>query len=172
MGNATDILVVGGGPAGLTGGNRCAKKRGFSVTIADGAEPPIDRACGGGLLPGTLAALRETWRPHAERRRADLPRIRFIDGSILAEAECTGEGAIGVRRTVLHQKMVERAKEWVFDCCGSLRQRPSLPMGSCKVDRRRTEFIRVSGPGAAWRQASTAKCGVCAEEALSRGAFA
>ena len=29
----------------------------------------------------------------------------------MAEAEFTGEGGIGVRRTVLHQKMVERAKE-------------------------------------------------------------
>ena len=38
-------------------------------------------------------------------------RIRFIDAAILAEAEFRDGGAIGVRRTVLHQKMVERAKE-------------------------------------------------------------
>src|SRR5690348_2066351 len=52
------VLVIGGGPAGLAAAI-AARKRGFSVTVADGSKPPIDKACGEGLLPGTLAALRE-----------------------------------------------------------------------------------------------------------------
>ncbi|SRR6266566_4755624 len=110
MENATDILVIGGGPAGLAAAI-AARKKGFSVTAADGAKPPIDKACGEGLLPGTLAALRELGIHLQTGDGRIFRRIRFIDGSILAEAEFMGEGGIGVRRTVLHQKMVERAKE-------------------------------------------------------------
>src|SRR2546429_8953445 len=40
-GNATDVLVIGGGLAGLAG-TRAARKKGFSVTVADDAKPPID----------------------------------------------------------------------------------------------------------------------------------
>src|SRR2546429_8888291 len=40
-GNATDVLVIGGGLAGLAA-TRAARKKGFSVTVADGAKPPID----------------------------------------------------------------------------------------------------------------------------------
>ena len=31
--------------------------RGFSVTVADPAQPPIDKACGEGLMPDALASL-------------------------------------------------------------------------------------------------------------------
>ena len=69
MGLTTDVLVVGGGPAGLAAAI-AARKKGFSVVVVDGAKPPIDKACGEGLLPGTLAALRElgiTSKPETER---------------------------------------------------------------------------------------------------------
>jgi len=54
----TDVLVIGGGPAGLAGAI-AARQKGFEVTVADGAKPPIDKACGEGLMPSTMAALRE-----------------------------------------------------------------------------------------------------------------
>jgi FAD binding domain len=41
MGNATDVLVIGGGLAGLPA-TLAARKKGFSVTVADDAKPPID----------------------------------------------------------------------------------------------------------------------------------
>jgi hypothetical protein len=69
----------------------------------------IDKACGEGLLPGRLAALGELGIHIQTGEGQIFRRIRFTDGAILAEAEFTDEGAMGVRRTVLHQKMVERA---------------------------------------------------------------
>ena len=54
----TDVFVIGGGPAGLAAAI-AASERGFKVTVADGAEPPIDKACGEGLMPDTLSVLRE-----------------------------------------------------------------------------------------------------------------
>src|SRR6267142_2454477 len=54
----TEILVIGGGPAGLAAAI-AARKKGFEVMVADGARPPSDKACGEGLMPNTLAAIRE-----------------------------------------------------------------------------------------------------------------
>ena len=48
--DATDVFVIGGGPAGLAAAI-AARGRGFRVLVADGAQPPIDKACGEGLLP-------------------------------------------------------------------------------------------------------------------------
>jgi menaquinone-9 beta-reductase len=110
MRNATDVLVVGGGPAGLAAAI-AARKKGFSVAVADGAKPAIDKACGEGLLPGALAALGKLGIGMQAGDGQIFRRIRFIDGSISAEAEFMGEGGIGLRRTVLHQRLVERAKE-------------------------------------------------------------
>jgi len=105
-----DVLVVGGGPAGLAAAI-AARKRGFRVTVADGACPPIDKACGEGLLPGTLAALAELGVDIQPGEGRTFRRIRFIDNTVSAEAEFSGESGLGVRRTVLHDKMVERAQE-------------------------------------------------------------
>src|SRR5882762_7612553 len=58
MGEGSGVLVIGGGPAGLAVAI-AARRKGFDVTVADGAKPPIDKACGEGLMPGTVTALRE-----------------------------------------------------------------------------------------------------------------
>jgi len=105
-----EVLVIGGGPAGLATAI-AARKKGFAVTVGDGAKPPIDKACGEGLLPGTIAALRDLGVRVEATDGQVFRRIRFINGAISAEARIPGEGGIGVRRTVLHQKMVERAEE-------------------------------------------------------------
>ena len=110
MQHAARVLVIGGGPAGLAAAI-AARKRGFSVTVADGSKPPIDKACGEGLLPGTLAALRELGVSIPPREGEVFRRIRFLDGRTSAEAEFPAEAGLGVRRTVLHRKMVEHAEE-------------------------------------------------------------
>jgi 2-polyprenyl-6-methoxyphenol hydroxylase-like FAD-dependent oxidoreductase len=50
----TDAFIVGGGPIGLATAI-ALRARGFSVTVADPALPPIDKACGEGLMPDALA---------------------------------------------------------------------------------------------------------------------
>lgn len=110
MGNRTGVLVIGGGPAGLAAAI-AARKKGFSVIVADGAKPPIDKACGEGLLPGTLAALRELGICIQTNDGEGFHQIRFIDGNLLATARFPHEGGIGVRRTLLHQKMAACAEE-------------------------------------------------------------
>jgi len=110
MGEGSDVLVIGGGPAGLAVAI-AARMKGFEVTVADGAKPPIDKACGEGLMPSTVTALGELGVRICPGDGQVFRGIRFIDAATSAEARFSGAGGVGVRRTVLHQKMVERAEE-------------------------------------------------------------
>ena len=51
-----DLLIVGGGPAGLASAIN-ARQQGLSVIVAEPRNDPIDKACGEGLMPGGLAEL-------------------------------------------------------------------------------------------------------------------
>jgi menaquinone-9 beta-reductase len=110
MGWETEILVIGGGPAGLAAAI-AARKKGFEVTVADGANPPIDKACGEGLMPGTLRTLRELGVVTQPYEGMSFRGIRFLDGATSAEARFPTITGVGLRRTILHQKMIERAQE-------------------------------------------------------------
>ena len=50
-----DAFVLDGGPAGLAAAI-AARRRGFRVMTADADRPPIDKACGEGLMPDSLEA--------------------------------------------------------------------------------------------------------------------
>src|SRR5580693_6514551 len=107
---ATDVLVIGGGPAGLAAAI-AAVQQGFKVTVADGANLPVDKVCGEGLMPDTLATLRELGVELSSQDGRPFAGMRFVDAHSSVEASFPFVGGLGVRRTVLHQKMVERAQE-------------------------------------------------------------
>jgi flavin-dependent dehydrogenase len=106
----TDVFVVGGGPAGLAAAI-AARARGLRVLLADGAKPPITKACGEGLLPDAVAALGELGVALRETDGCALRGIRFEDARTSVTAHFPNEPGIGVRREVLHQRMIERARD-------------------------------------------------------------
>ncbi len=106
----TDVLIVGGGPAGLAAGIT-ARKYGFRVMIVDAAAPPIDKACGEGLLPDTVEALARLGISFLPSEGSALRGIRFLDGEDSGQAYFPAGPAVGVRRTTLHQKMVDHAAD-------------------------------------------------------------
>src|SRR5271163_1412064 len=108
MGQGTDVFVIGGGPAGLAAAI-AASQKGFRVTVADGSRPPIDKPCGEGLMPDTLAALRGLGVAIGAHDGYPFRGIRFIEGKKLVHAEFPDGSGLGIRRTLLHAKMVERA---------------------------------------------------------------
>jgi menaquinone-9 beta-reductase len=110
MFQGTDVFVIGGGPAGLAAA-LAARQRGLTVTVADGAEPPIEKACGEGLMPDALAALRALGVSLSESEGVAFRGIRFLEGPSGVQADFpTGRG-IGLRRLALHRKMVEQARD-------------------------------------------------------------
>jgi menaquinone-9 beta-reductase len=105
----TDVFVIGGGPAGLAAAI-AARQRGFEVTLADGAEPPIDKACGEGLMPDTLSALQDLGIGLSTSYGLPFQGVRFWDGATRAEAVLPRGHGLGVRRLVLHQVLLEKAQ--------------------------------------------------------------
>jgi menaquinone-9 beta-reductase len=105
-----DVFIVGGGPAGLAAAI-AARQRGMSVAVADGTEPPIDKACGEGLMPETIAALGELGveiQPDAGYR---FRGIRFLERDAQAGGDFPHGLGIGIRRTILHEWLIARAEE-------------------------------------------------------------
>jgi menaquinone-9 beta-reductase len=111
-----DVSIVGGGPAGLAGAIAFSQA-GFAVTVLDCAAPPIDKACGEGLMPAGVEILRQLGvvMPHA----ATFPinGIRFFDGSVSVAAHFPNGHGLGVRRTVLHTALVDRAQQLGVRLC-------------------------------------------------------
>jgi flavin-dependent dehydrogenase len=105
-----EVLVAGGGPAGLAAAI-AARQAGFEVAVVDCAQPPIDKACGEGIMPDGLAAL-AALGVHADvRRAASFRGIRFIHGGQSVEGSFASGVGYGIPRTVLHQWLVDRAAE-------------------------------------------------------------
>ncbi len=105
----TDVFVVGGGPAGLAAAI-ATRLRGFRVLVADCFHPPIDKACGEGLMPDSAAALRALGVDFDGVTTATFRGIRFFSAEHSATAEFPAGSGIGVRRTVLHQRLLHRAR--------------------------------------------------------------
>ena len=107
----TDILVVGGGPAGLAAAIR-ARQRGLRATVLEPNDAPIDKACGEGLMPAARVRLEELGVGPLEGMPFRGVRYRDArDASIAAEGEFGGGAGLGVRRVELHRGVSERADE-------------------------------------------------------------
>jgi 2-polyprenyl-6-methoxyphenol hydroxylase-like FAD-dependent oxidoreductase len=104
----TDVFVVGGGPAGLAAA-LAARRKGLRVMVADSARPPIDKACGEGLMPDGLDALRSLGVEISASSSFPFRGIRFVDSGSAAEADFPRGVGLGIRRTTLHQAMTDRA---------------------------------------------------------------
>ncbi len=117
-----DILVVGGGPAGLAAA-LYARAQGLSVVVADPRRPPIDKACGEGLMPGGVRALAAL-----EVHPAGIPfrGIAYVNGTQRAEARFRDGLGLGIRRTTLHSAMAGRVTgvgaEWLSRKVSSVTQ--------------------------------------------------
>ena len=114
----SEVLIVGAGPAGLA----CAiasARQGLRVELIDAMQPPIDKTCGEGLTPGSLKALAAIgFDPDHDFNKTEtypLRGVRFIDDpasparDIIAEAAFPGGPGRGIRRTLLHQLLLDRA---------------------------------------------------------------
>ncbi|MEU2824076.1 FAD-dependent monooxygenase [Streptomyces bacillaris] len=101
-----DILIAGGGPAGLAAAIRAARA-GLEAVVVEPRPAPVDKACGEGIMPGGLAALHALGvHPVGHPLRG----IRYTDGLRSAQAPFRGAYGLGVRRTALHTALHERAE--------------------------------------------------------------
>jgi flavin-dependent dehydrogenase len=101
-----DLLVAGGGPAGLATALHAARA-GLRVTVVEPREGAIDKACGEGLMPHTLRQLEELGvTPDGHPLRG----IAYLDASRRVQAEFRRGTGLGVRRTTLHAALLGAAR--------------------------------------------------------------
>ena len=107
---STDVLIVGGGPAGLAAGI-AFRQKGIDCLVVDALEPPIEKGCGEGLMPDTLQSLRELGITINEEEGCAFKGISFIDPIYQVDACFPNGTGIGIRRTHLHRRMHQRAQQ-------------------------------------------------------------
>jgi flavin-dependent dehydrogenase len=107
---STDVFVVGGGPAGLAAAI-AARLKGFNVVVADVRRPPIDKPCGEGLMPDSFAALRRLGVRLDPEQSFPFRGVRFHGAGVSVGATFPSEQGVGIRRTRLHELLIDRARE-------------------------------------------------------------
>ncbi|HLN04194.1 MAG TPA: FAD-dependent monooxygenase [Bryobacteraceae bacterium] len=105
----TDVFIAGGGPAGLAAAIACCQK-GFRVVVADVCRPPIEKPCGEGLMPDSVAALRRLGVGIPPGECFPFTGARFEGSGVSVEASFPNGYGMGVRRRVLHEALVSRAE--------------------------------------------------------------
>jgi len=110
-----DAIVVGGGPVGLATAI-ALRAKGMTVALFDRATPPIDKACGEGVMPHGVAALRRLGIAPDEDCGRPFVGVRYVEprpaGRVLvAEARFPEGTGLGVRRLQLQLALARRAEQ-------------------------------------------------------------
>jgi len=138
-----DVIVVGGGPAGLATALAAARKD-LDVLLLERGALPADKACGEGLLPlgvEALGRLEVTPLLDASARTA-LRALRWVDGELCLDLPLPGPGGLGVRRTALSAALAAAAR------AAGVEVREGW---SVSAHRRAADHVEVRGPEGAER---------------------
>ncbi|MGD1022283.1 MAG: FAD-dependent monooxygenase [Candidatus Sulfotelmatobacter sp.] len=142
--NSTDVFVIGGGPAGLAAAI-AARQQGFRVVVADGARPPIDKACGEALMPDAIAALEKLGVMLSAADACPVRGVRFLSPGLSAEAVFpSGHDGLAIRRTTLHRILTARAAELGADLLSQCAVTGISP-GSVRLGNRRVRASWIIG---------------------------
>lgn len=101
MSGTLDMVIAGGGPAGLATALHAARA-GFDVVVAEPRPAPVDKACGEGLMPGAVRALSALG---LEIPGQPITGIRYVQGSRRVQADFRRGPGLGTRRTGLHHAL-------------------------------------------------------------------
>ena len=111
MSRDADVVVVGAGPVGLAAAVR-AREAGLEVLVTDRRAGVLggglDKACGEGLLPGALQAVRALG---VDPPGHALAGISYRAAGRHADHRFARGAGRGVRRTALHEALAARAAE-------------------------------------------------------------
>lgn len=107
-----DLLIAGGGPAGLSVAIRAAQA-GLRAAVVERSGAAPDKACGEGLMPAGVRELAALGAREAIPRDSchRLAGIRYLqEGGASVEARFRGGEGLGIRRTALSAALEARAR--------------------------------------------------------------
>lgn len=105
-----DLAIAGAGPVGLAVAIQ-ARLHGLSAVVLERRRPPLDKACGEGVMPLGVEELRAMGVRLPAGCAVRFAGIRFVDEETAAEGRFAAGPGLGVRRTLLSQALLERAQE-------------------------------------------------------------
>jgi menaquinone-9 beta-reductase len=140
---STDVLILGGGPAGLAAAI-ALRQKGIDCLVVEALGPVIDKGCAEGLMPDALASLRELGLNIPEQQGHRFRGIGFNNSQHHVHADFPNGMGIGVRRTKLHALIVERAREVGAKVSWRSRAR-MLDSRSALINGRRISFRYLVG---------------------------
>jgi geranylgeranyl reductase family protein len=112
-GTETDVLVVGGGPAGSAAAI-FLRQRGHHVTLLDEARFPRDKVCGEGISPEAWRLLRALGAEAEVRALGPRPvrgmRLRAPDGTVFAGEYHSLDAGLAVRRLAFDAVLLAAAR--------------------------------------------------------------
>jgi menaquinone-9 beta-reductase len=128
-----DVLIIGAGPAGMAAAI-ALRQRGADVLVADALRPPIDKPCGEGLMPEAVRELSRLGVPLDSGHGAPFLGIAFVSDTTHVAADFSHGTGFGIRRTVLHRLLLERALQlgvrFVWNTPAALRVGKPLILGN------------------------------------------
>ena len=128
-----DLAVIGGGPVGLATAI-AARLAGLEVAVFESRPgpplgPPLDKACGEGVMPDGAERLASLGVRLPEGAGFRFRGIRWLDGEVEVVGDFPAAPGLGIRRTALSAALAERAREVGVELSWGTEVRGLLPQG-------------------------------------------
>lgn len=135
-----DLIIAGAGPAGLATALYGARA-GLRVLVLDARRPPIDKACGEGLMPGAVRRLRAL---DVRLEGRPIRGIRYLNPHRSVAATFRHGPGLGVRRTTLQAAMLTAAADAGVQVIHAHADRVRTDADGVSVDGYRGRYLAVA----------------------------